>query len=356
MILGCAIWLGKGKPAQYLTSVTSFILKNSSKDTKVSLFYSKNKFNLPEHFKELYQEFQKQHPSSLPEYEVFIKQIVFFDIDADFKNDKYIAWLEQFEPTPYAFISDYLRYAILFNLACTFKNRNYLIAFFELDVEFKSALPGDLPADTLTLPELESALYLILVNMPKGHSLILLGSIVKVYNDLYQKILCHLDVKNKPSSLDILENEKFVTAVLGMGEDISEEHPKTTSTTISAGHVNLRGFYKVVQGLALEVMRECDEEMGAGNYLSAIDMTPVVDHFPSSQESIYKEDAYKLKTEQVPTNPHSVDAPAANSQEKEPPKIIKSSRNSFFELPDSKKTKKQESVCLEVVTKEGPPF
>jgi len=170
----------------------------NAEDIKVSLFYSKSKFNLPENFKELYQEFQEQHDSLLPEYEVFIDRIDFCDIDTVFENDKYIAWLDQFEPTPYAFISDYLRFAILLKLVVNGKYHNDLIAFFELDVQFKALIPDDGFCDTLTLPEDESALFFILVNKPQQHSQILLANVVKVYTEFS-------DDKTKISSLDILD-------------------------------------------------------------------------------------------------------------------------------------------------------
>ncbi|BCA96310.1 hypothetical protein TUM19329_26710 [Legionella antarctica] len=43
-------------------------------------------------------------------------------------------------------------------------------------------------------------------------------------------------------------------------------------------------------------MEYCDNELGAGNYLSVIDVTQLSDHLPGSMESVYKADAYKRKT------------------------------------------------------------
>ncbi|MDI9818316.1 MULTISPECIES: hypothetical protein [unclassified Legionella] len=293
-IAGCALWLGEGKPGQYWNAVRSFLSQNE--EAKVNIFFSKKNLDLPEYL-------NKKHLSEkalLPDYEKLINRIIFFDIDAN--NFKYVQWLEQFEPTPYAFISDYLRFAALSQLSVEKDYNCSLIVFFELDVEFKNSIESikeELVPDAVLLPEYESSLYVIFVNQPGKNANNLLNGVLKVYDDLYEKVLISLDVQNKPENLDMLENEKYITEMLGMSlealsktEENSPKEVKKSST--NTGFVNLRGFFSVIQGFAKDIFQNIDEAEDEQS-LFEVDVGGLIEHFPSSKEYVYRENSYRLK-------------------------------------------------------------
>lgn len=329
ILVGCALWLGEGKPEQYWNGIRSFLSTNK-KDARVNIFFSKNKCNLPQYLNERYTSDKK----TFPEYETLIDRIYFFDIDT--QSDKYVQWLDQFEPTPYPFISDYLRFAALSHLAAREdNNNNRLIVFFELDVEFKKSIESikdQLESDTVLLPEYESSLYVIFVNQPGKYAKHLLNSAVKIYLDLYDKILVHLDVQNKPESLNVLENEKYVTEMLGMSlEAPSKAEEKALKETkgpdIKPGFVNLRGFFSVIQALAKDVMQSVDEE-SAEQSLYEVKVEKLIEHFPSSKQYVYGESSYKLK---------AISADIALN----PPNSERSRPHFFSEPTESKKRKRE---------------
>jgi hypothetical protein len=230
MVIGAAIWLGKAMPLLYMRAITSFIVSNHSMQNglKLNIYYSKTLYNLPEQFedhfktymasslKTIWEECQERRydkvgegePDDLPDEILknkllkdnlsateIIEFIHFINIDQQSTlGSEYCAWLEKtFSPTPFNYISDYLRFAILADLSDE-KHINDTVIYFELDVLFKKGFSGFIDANDAgkiilhaSKESVKDSYHIVYMHAPNSHCYNLFKAINESYNAFYLK-------------------------------------------------------------------------------------------------------------------------------------------------------------------------
>lgn len=215
MIVGCAMWMGQAYPDKYINNLSSFIQFNQIQSPiQIYLFYSSKYYDLPSHFDELYARYSNQPLNNV--------EFKFIDTAThpELAHNPYINWLESFEPIPFAYISDYLRFRMLELLTKNPEHQHDVIVFMEMDVEFIAPIPTEkiAPGTAVFSGELGQpySLHFIIVNQANKRCCRLLENVCIAYENLYTNLLSQLPLLNPPLVNEILKNENVYLAGAGV--------------------------------------------------------------------------------------------------------------------------------------------